>query len=76
MKKIQVVIHEFDENGNETGRTIVSEIEPEKIDDIKNMTNKEKIEFLSRIEQKAIDSSTELKKTYNPATPISRRKNN
>jgi hypothetical protein len=62
MKKIQVVIHEFDENGNETGRTIVSEIEPEKIDDIKNMTNKEKIEFLSRIEQKAIDSSTELKK--------------
>jgi hypothetical protein len=62
MKKIQIVIHEFDENGNETGKTIVSEIEPEKIDDIKNMTNKEKIEFLSRIEQKAIDSSTELKK--------------
>jgi len=62
MKKIQIVIHEIDENGNETGKTIVSEIEPEKIDDIKNMTNKEKIEFLSRIEQKAIDSSIELKK--------------
>jgi len=62
MKKIQVVIREIDENGNITENKVVKEIEPEKIDDIKNMTEKEKINYLSKIEQNAIDSATEVKK--------------
>lgn len=62
MKKIQVVLREVDEDGNITNNKIVKEIELEKIDDIKNMTEKEKIEYLSKVEQNAIDSSTELKK--------------
>jgi len=62
MKKIQVVLREVDEDGNITDNKIVKEIEPEKIDDIENMTEKEKIEYLNKVEQNAIDSSTELKK--------------
>ena len=62
MKKIQIILREVDEDGNITDNKIVKEIKPEKIDDIKNMTEKEKIEYLSKVEQNAIDSSTELKK--------------
>lgn len=62
MKKIQVILREIDENGNITENKVLTEIEPEKIKDIENMTEKEKWAFLSKIEQNAIDSSTELKK--------------
>ncbi|MDO9535641.1 MAG: hypothetical protein Q7J85_10015 [Bacillota bacterium] len=62
-KTIQVLIREVDETGKVISDKIISEIEPIDLGPPNKLTESDKLAWLSKVEQNAVDAASTLKKT-------------